>query len=160
MILQEGSLEFDFADAIDGFKFDETDRFSEHYHGLSHCMKAVDFIVELETDYLLVEVKDFHDPGQYEAPESFNKLRNDLKIKFRDSLLYRFAEEQLNKPIRYLCLMTLENPLNSRLMNELKRIVPEGVASSRWQRPLVESCIVANIDRWNQNFPKWNVRRI
>jgi len=95
MILREGGLEFDFSDAINGFKFDETDKYSETYHGLSHCMKAVDFIVELENDYLLVEVKDFHDPGQYTESESFKKLRNNLKTKFRDTLLYRFAEDQL-----------------------------------------------------------------
>ena len=160
MILREGELEFDFTDALNGFKFDETDKQSEYYHGLSHCMKAVDFIIELENDYLLVEVKDFYDPAQYHNSDSFKKLRNDLKIKLRDSMLYRFAENLLDKPIRYLCLMTLEDALNSRLMQELKRIVPEGIASTRWEKPLAKSCIVANINRWNINFPKWQVRRI
>lgn len=160
MILQEGNLKFNFTNAVDGFKFDETDKNNEHYHGLSHCMKAVDFIVELETDYLLVEVKDFHDPEQYNDSESFKKLKNNLKTKLRDSLLYRFAEDQLDKPVRYLCLMTLEDALNSRLMKEIKRIIPEGISSKRWKRPLVKSCIVANINRWNRNFPKWKVRRI
>ena len=160
MILRESGLEFDFTDAIDGFKFDEPDKQNHHYHGLSHCMKAVDFIIELQNDYLLVEVKDFHDPEQYHNSDSFKKLRNDLKTKLRDSLLYRFAEDQLDKPVRYLCLMTLEDALNSRLMKELKRIVPEGIASTKWKRSLAKSCIVANIDRWNMNFPKWKVRRI
>ncbi len=160
MILRESGLEFDFSDAINGFKFDETDKYSENYHGLSHCMKAVDFIIELENDYLLVEVKDFHDPGQYKESKSFKNLRNNLKTKFRDTLLYRFAEDQLDKPVRYLCLMTLEDALNSRLMKELKIIVPEGIASTRWKHPLAKSCIVANIDRWNKNFPKWKVRRL
>ncbi len=160
MILKEGELEFDFTDAIHGFKFDEGDKQNENYHGLSHCMKAVDFIIELENDYLLVEVKEFHDPEKYNESESFKKLKNDLKIKFRDSLLYRFAEDQLDKPVRYLCLMTLEDALNSRLMKEIRRIVPEGIPTTRWKRPLTKSCIVANVDRWNRNFPKWKVRRI
>lgn len=160
MILREGELEFDFTDALNGFKFDETDKQNKYYHGLSHCMKAVDFIIELENDYLLVEVKDFHDPEQYNDSESFNNLKNILKIKFRDSLLYRTAEDLLDKPIRYLCLMTLEDALNSRLMKELKKIVPEGIASTRWKKPLATSCIVANINRWNNNFPKWRVRRM
>ncbi len=161
MILQEGNLKFNFTDAVDGFKFDETDKNNEHYHGLSHCMKAVDFIVELETDYLFVEVKDFHNPEQYSDPESFKELKNKLKIKLRDSLLYRFGEDQLDKPVRYLCLMTLEDALNSRLMKELKRIIPEGIPpTTKWKTPLAKSCIVANIDRWKQNFPKWEVCRV
>ncbi len=105
MILIEGGLEFNFSDAIYGFKFDETDKHNEHYHGLSHCMKAVDFIIELENDYLFVEVKDFHDPERYRDSEGFKKLKNDLKIKLRDSLLYRFAEDRIDKPVRYLCLI-------------------------------------------------------
>ncbi len=46
MKLTEGELEFDFNNIIDGFKFDESDKLETHYHGLSHCMKGVDFIVE------------------------------------------------------------------------------------------------------------------
>ena len=45
---REGDLEFDFSDAIDGIKFDDAT------HCLSHCMKAVDFVVELDEKYLLV----------------------------------------------------------------------------------------------------------
>lgn len=161
MILQEGNLEFDFTDALDGYKFDESDKDKEHFHGLSHCMKAVDFIIELETDYLFVEVKDFHNPGQYNDDRSFKDLKNKLKIKLRDSLLYKFGEAQLDKPVRYLCLMTLDDALNSRLMKELKRIIPEGIPpATSWTRPLADSCIVANIERWNSNFPKWEVRRV
>ncbi len=161
MILKEGNLVFNFSDALNGYKFDETDKNKKHYHGLSHCMKAIDFIVELETDYLFVEVKDFHNPEQYDDDRNFNELRNILKTKLRDSLLYKFAENQLDKPVRYLCLMTLDNALNSRLMKELKRIIPEGIPSTTsWKRALATSCIVANIDRWNRNFPKWKVRRV
>ena len=161
MILKEGELEFNFTNAIDGYKFDETHKENKHYHGLSHCMKAVDFIVELDTDYLFVEVKDFHNPEQYNDANSFKDLKNKLKTKIRDSLLYKFGEDQLNKSVRYLCLMTLEDALNSRLMKELKRIVPEGIPSTTsWKRSLADSCIVVNIDRWNKNFPKWKVRRL
>ena len=160
MILKEGELEFNFSDALDGYKFDETDQTSEHYHGLSHCMKAVDFIIELESDYLFVEVKDFHDPRQYEEADNFKKLKNTLKTKLRDTLLYQLAKDQLDKSVRYLCLMTLDDALNSRLMKELKRIVPEGIPpTTSWKRTLADSCVVANIETWNRNFPKWAVRR-
>ncbi|MBF0232700.1 MAG: hypothetical protein HQK65_06635 [Desulfamplus sp.] len=160
MIFREGELEFDFSDAIHGFKFDETDKQSIYYHDLSHCMKAVDFIVELENDYLFVEVKDFNAPEQYDQPEQFRNLRNALKDKFRDTFLYRFAEIKVDKPIRYLCLMTLEDALISRLMKEMRRVIPEGMASARWKTAVAKSCVVANINRWNHRFPKWPVCRI
>lgn len=160
MILREGELEFDFSDAVNGFKFDETNKQSRYYHGLSHCMKAVDFVIELENDYLFVEVKDFHSPGEYNGFEKFTTLKNSLKLKYRDTLLYRFAENRLNRPVRYLCLTTLEDALTSRLMKEMRRIIPEDIASARWEAPIAKSCIVANIKRWNSKFPKWKVRRI
>ena len=54
MILTEGDLQITFNNVIVCRKFD--DRLA---HGLSHCMKAVDFIVELHDRY---EVKDPLDP--------------------------------------------------------------------------------------------------
>ena len=47
-------FELDFQDAVDVFVFDEKDKSLPTYHGLSHAMKAVDLIVELETAYLFV----------------------------------------------------------------------------------------------------------
>ncbi|MGM0419216.1 MAG: hypothetical protein ACQEQS_10885 [Thermodesulfobacteriota bacterium] len=160
MILREGSLEFYFSDAINCFKFDETDKNSHYYHGLSHCMKAVDFIVELEKDYLLVEVKDFYSPDEYEESDKFNTLANILKEKFRDTFLYRYAENKIDKPVHYLCLVNLDNALVSSLMKKIKIIVPQGIRSNRWERPLVKSCIVANTERWNSRFPKWKITRV
>jgi len=160
MILQEGDLQFTFSDALTGFKFDEPDRTNPNFHGLSHCMKAVDFIIELSDSYLFVEIKDFHDPSQYSDSNKFNELVKNLVLKFRDSFLYRWAEKKTNKPIKYLCLMELENALISRLMQELKRQLPETGPQNRWRQPVAEACIVANIDRWNTNFPEWPVTRI
>lgn len=160
MILREGDLEFCFSDAINAFKFDENDNTSKYYHGLSHCMKAVDFIVELEKYYLFVEVKDMYSPDEYYKPDKFNHLSNVLKEKFRDTFLYRYSENKLDKPVHYLCLINLENALVVTLMKRLKIILPEGLNSKRWERPLAKSCIVANIERWNSRFPKWEVKRI
>lgn len=161
MKLQEGDLEFDFKDAIKGFKFDETDKNKDYYHGLSHCMKAVDFILELENAYLFVEVKDFNDPENYgEKNDKFNSLKKVLKEKYRDSFLCRWAEGKVDKPIKYLCLLTLENALISRMIKELRIQLPEGNKNPRWHQSIVSGCVVANIERWNKNFPKWPVRRI
>ncbi|MGB5157331.1 hypothetical protein [Desulfobacterium sp. N47] len=64
MKVNTDGFEFDFTDAIDAFVFDEKDNSKQTYHGLSHAMKAVDLIVELENEYLFVEVKDFHAPNE------------------------------------------------------------------------------------------------
>lgn len=65
MTFTEGTLQIDIADAVDGRKFDGED------HGLN-CMKAVDFIVELEDSYLFIELKDPDDPEA--APERREKF--------------------------------------------------------------------------------------
>jgi len=124
MKIEVDGFEFDFQDATDAFVFDEKDRSSSTYHGLSHAMKAVDLIVELENDYLFVEVKDFHAPDEYYDGNCFNHLREVLKQKYRDSFLYRWAEKKMDKPIRYLCLLTLDNALVSRMNKEIRLHIP------------------------------------
>lgn len=166
MKIAVGGFEFDFTDALDAFVFDDAT------HGLSHAMKAVDLVVELEENYLFVEVKDFESPDEY-APESvtdetgsadqrksLNHLKQRLKYKFRDSYLYRLAERRIDKPVRYLCLLTLENALLSVLNKELKADLPVGRAGPRWHDELARSCTVLNLERWNRNFPKWPVKRL
>ena len=113
-------FDFDFMDAIDAFVFDEKDKNLPTYHGLSHAMKAVDIIVELENDYLFIEVKDFYSPDDYEKGDCFNHLRNVLKYKYRDTFLYRWAERKIDKPVRYICLLALENALSVALRARTK----------------------------------------
>ncbi|WP_300460127.1 hypothetical protein [Desulfobacula sp.] len=152
-------FDFEFEDAIDVFVFDEKDKNLPNYHGLSHAMKAVDLIVELENDYLFIEVKDFNEPDDYFDGNYFNHLREVLKQKYRDTFLYRWAENKINKPIRYLCLLTLDNALTSRMNKEIKKQLPVGRPISRWEKAIAQSSVVVNIDRWNHNFPKWPVNR-
>lgn len=161
MRIEVDGFEFDFTDAIDVFVFDEADKTKPMYHGLSHAMKAVDLIVELEDAYLFVEVKDFHSPKNYRDSNHFNHLRESLKGKYRDSWLYRWAENKVDKPIRYLCLLTLENALVSRMNKEMRKQLPPGIpVSSRWQRAIADACVVLNLKRWNSNFSAWPVSRI
>ncbi|MCD4719520.1 MAG: hypothetical protein K8S13_06625 [Desulfobacula sp.] len=152
-------FDFEFEDAIDAFVFDEKDKHLPNYHGVSHAMKAVDLIVELANDYLFIEVKDFHDPDEYQDGDYFNHLRESLKYKYRDTFLYRWAENKIDKPIRYLCLLTLDNALITRMNKEIKKQLPVGRAISRWEQSIAKSSVVVNIERWNNNFPKWSVRR-
>lgn len=152
-------FDFDFMDAIDAFVFDEKDKNLPTYHGLSHAMKAVDIIVELENDYLFIEVKNFYSPDDYQSGDCFNHLRNVLKYKYRDTFLYRWAERKIDKPVRYICLLTLENALISRMNKEIRIQLPLSRPVERWERSIVDSCVVLNKERWNHNFPKWPVSR-
>ena len=174
MIIRADGFEFDFPEALDAFVFDEKDRSQPHYHGLSHAMKAVDLVVELPTHTLFVEMKDFHIPDDYDFRNAgtgsdgqdrrshFNHLQKVLIDKVRASWLYRWAEqtrEMPEKPVKYLCVLTLDTPVLSPLAKELRQKIPVGRAGPRWQRPLVEACIVLNPERWNHVFPAWRLTR-
>ncbi len=160
MTIQVDGFEFDFTNARNVFVFDETDNSKATYHGLSHAMKAVDLVVELDSDYLFVEVKDFHDPEQYLESKSFDHLREVLKYKYRDTFIYRLAERKADKPVHYCCLLTLDNALISLMNKEMRKQLPCGTPISRWRLPVAAGCAVLNEERWNKNFPKWPVRRI
>ena len=58
----EGELQITVTDAVSARKFDGDS------HRLSHCMKAVDFIVELPDCYLFIEFKDLRTPQPPNEP--------------------------------------------------------------------------------------------
>jgi hypothetical protein len=161
---------FDFTDALDVFIFDEKDKNKNTFHGLP--MKAVDIIVELQDEYLFIEIKNYDatvdlnmklslDNNELDDEQKrLNWLKNYLKYKYRDSYLFRHAEDKVDKPIHYLCLINFENALNSFLQKTLKRELPVGIASKRWKKEIASSCQVLNLDKWNKLFPKWPAARI
>ncbi len=168
-IIEADGFKFRFEDALDVFVFDEQDNSKPTFHGAP--MKGVDIIAEFKEAYVYVELKDFEDPTIYDIlseatdeeknsrQHSFKWLKNYLKYKFRDSYLYRHAEHKVEKPVHYICLITLDNALNSRMQKSLKQELPVGKASRRWVQALATSCHVVNVDKWNENFPKWPVTR-
>lgn len=175
MKVQADGFEFEFPGALDAFVFDDKLASSPHFHGLSHAMKAVDLVVELPADTLFIEVKDFHAPDDYDfrtaisrdaqtdRRQRLNHLRDVLVHKFRDTWLYRWAEHAAgapDKPVRYLCLLTLDNGLLGVMSKELRQCLPVGCAGPRWQRGLGQSCVVLNPQRWSSAFPAWALRRV
>ena len=68
---------FCFPDAVNAFKFDETDRTKDTFHGVP--MKAVDIIVELKNAYLFIEIKNYDDPADYDIKTFIDNM--DLKEK-------------------------------------------------------------------------------
>ena len=169
-VVKADGFEFRFEDALDAFVFDETDSTKTTFHGAP--MKGVDIVAEFEEAYVYVELKDYDDPSIYDVlgaatddeknsrQDSFKWLKNYLKYKFRDSYLYRHAEQKVDKPVHYVCLITFDNALNSRMQKSLKQELPVGRASRRWVQALATSCHVVNLNKWNENFPKWPVTRL
>ena len=60
MTLTVDGYRFDFPHAVDAYKFDETDRSRDNYHGVQQ-LKAVDMMVEFPKCYLWVEIKTYDD---------------------------------------------------------------------------------------------------
>lgn len=162
---------FDFTDAIHAFTFDEKDKNSAYYHGAP--MKAVDLIAEFADAYVFVEVKDYsdQDPDTYnpsltgtdeekkQRRASMKWLKNYLKYKYRDSLLFRHAEGRVDKPIHYICLMTFDNALSNTFAKALRPELPVSL-HRRWTTGIVKSCHVINFERWQKNYPAWTVTRL
>lgn len=160
MILKEGDIEFDFRGALDAFKFDEQDKTKPKFHGLSHCMKAVDFVVEYDDHYLFVEIKDPTEPTRYDSARDKSELIRNLTTKFRDTFIYRWAENKLDKPVRYQCLVELDNAQTLYLMKQLKNQLPVNKQPGRWAKSLVQLCAVSNMATWNSSYQNIPVSRL
>ena len=165
-VLQERNLQVAIDGEVDARKFDE-----ESSHGLSHCMKAVDFIIEFPDHYMFVE---FKDPRHPDAPQLSGDrfiqeflsgaLDEDLKYKYRDSFLYEWASGRAEKPVRYFVLVADEALTEAELLSRtdaLKRALPiRGPNSGLWTKLIVENCLVFNIESWNRLLPQFPLNRI
>lgn len=142
-------------------KFDGAD------HGLSHCMKAVDFVIETPGALLFIEFKD-PDAGTVETRAAWTKelsngrIDNELKTKFRDTWIYMHASGKVNKPINYLVLIALSNLSTEALSartSSLKRQIPIEGPNGPWTNPLLAGCAVHNIESWNRNYQQLTIVR-
>jgi len=109
-------------------------------------MKAIDIVAEFDEAYVFVEMKNFDDPAMYDTKTfvseeelkekrgHFKWLKNYLKYKYRDSFLFRYAEQKADKPIHYVCLLTLDNAQNTTMRKALQKELPVGLTSNRWKR--------------------------
>ena len=145
--------------------------FDDQNHGLSHCLKAVDFIIETPSHLLFIEFKDPDHPGAQEKAkvDFIAKLKSgsldlELSQKFRDTWLYKKSENKINgKPIKYLVLIACSSLAAPELMSraeELKKKLPvAGKVGQNWSW-LVEDCAVFNLESWNKTFPVMPIQRI
>ena len=163
-VLREGALELTLPRGVPGSKFDDRN------HGLSHCMKAVDFIVEEPGRVLFIEFKDpDHPRANPQARKAFLEelvsggKDDDFVRKYRDSFIYRWAEGAAEKPSTYCVLIAAQRLDEAMLLartEDLKRKLPvEGPTSGAWKRQIVHHCSVFNIETWNRHLPQYPVRR-
>ena len=164
--LKEGNLEIRFPSGTNARKFDVGPT-----HGLSHCMKAVDWIVELPDRIYFIEIKDPDNPQAqpHNKKEFAKKLLAeerdaDLIKKFRDSFVYEWACDRVGKPIHYWVVIGLDALNEAELLNgkdALERQLPVcGPSSGEWKRNVVESCSVFTMQTWNRSFPQFPMSRI
>lgn len=146
-------------------------RFDGDEHRLSHCMKAVDFVLELPDCYRFIEVKN---PARGRDPQAsadaylgrFTSGQVDLTLiqKYRDSLLYEWAAGRADKPVDYLVLVALDTIDDAQLLDrqdELHRLLPVRLPSGvPWKRQFVRHCGVFNIASWNLTYPQYPVERL
>ena len=163
-VLTERNLQLVLPANATGRKFDVSAT-----HKLSHCMKAVDFIVEFPTHICFVEFKDPDVSGA--KPENAEKyirqfkageFDQTLKTKFRDTWLYEYGEKRCEKPIYYLVLVAISSLTSVDLMRRteaLKRNIPLlGPNGNQW--PFAADCAVMNLERWNEIFKDMPVFRL
>ncbi len=163
-VLRERDLELSLPHGVEGRKFDDQG------HGLSHCMKAVDFIVEEPGRTLFMEFKDQDNPhAKPDKAKAFmdsvksGEIIKDLYYKYRDSFIYRWAEGAVDKPAFYYVLIAAEKldaAMLLHLTEDLKRQLPvKGPKSGQWKRRIVAGCGVFNIETWNRQLTKYRVSR-
>jgi len=142
-------------------------------HGLSHCMKAVDFIIVENDRILFIEFKDPEHPNA--KATSTQKWMNEfssgelfpiLSRKYRDSFLYEWASGNINNglPIFYLvllCISDLDDAALSTASEILRRNLPlDHPVHGKWGKKFAKDCFVLNLNAWNKQFPQYPVNRI
>lgn len=160
-MLQEGQLRISLPPSCSGRKFDD------HSHGLSHCMKAVDFIIETPNSIIFLEIKD-PDSAPPERRQAYTEelvagiVDNDLKYKFRDTWLYLHATQKLNKPVNFFVVIGLSSLTSEALAarsTALSRQLPLSGVAAGWANPLANTCKVFNIETWNRVLAEFLIVR-
>ncbi len=156
---------FDFSNALAWEKFDD-DR-----HALSHCMSAVDFVVETKSRLDLIEIKNVNRTriAAKEIRKYLKKIMegdpfiNELIPKFRDTWLYLWCEGRVTKPVRFFVYLELphEFPYQSgRLTSCLRQQMPlYGVKrTGRWKRELAHDAWILTPAEWMSAIPEFPIK--
>ena len=163
--LRERELQVSLPKSAQGRKFDD------NTHGLlGRSMKAVDWIIDLPDQVYFVEVKDLDARGAAGRKERLEYLEDleagrkdrDFVAKFRDSFIYQWACERVDKPIFYLVVIAchdLDDAMLQHRTDELRRKLPSGCPSV-WKQAIAEDVLVFNERTWNEHFGHFPMERI
>ena len=165
-VIVEGDIQISLPDNASFRRFDDSNS-----HGLSHCMKAVDYIIDLDDRIVFLEFKDpDHPKAKMKKRDAFfeelrsGKIDSDLKTKFRDSFLYEWAYGRTEKPIYFWVLIGADKLDSTQLLNRteaLKRQLPlNGPGGKPWKNVFVSGCMVMNLDSWNKQLVKFPATRL
>ena len=157
-LVWEGGICLDFSRAVSRPR-----KFDNGGHGLSHAMKAVDFIAEYHDHFVFLEVKDFRGlegPTRRAcracsraacAKKAADWLLDSLVGKFKDSWLFHSCESRVDKPARFYALLEgLDAPMLAWLTGQLEIRLPVTGLPARWRRRLAQKCGVMDIINWNR----------
>lgn len=161
-------------------------KFDDGAHGMSHCLKAVDFLRELPDAFWLVEVKDPEDshipahlkPGRVadfkatvssppsKCPHCHQVIEDYFKAtlaqKLKDTIFYLHLDERLpDKPVKYLVLAGLSSLDAAMLLNaldRLKKACGDPKQGIAWQRGYGVAFL--NLEAWNKRFPDCPAKRM
>lgn len=141
---------------------------------LPQGMKCVDVVIELEDEYIFVEIKDPSDsqtPGLAQR-KYLTKLRTneilfqELTPKARCSYTRLHLMELDNKPIRYVVVLGLD-AFDSDLQKSLLGNFADRLFGSLynemdvpWKRSFISECVVLSVDGWNERYSDWPIERI
>lgn len=162
-ILTERDLQLTLPPHVAGRRFDDPAS-----HGLSHCMKAIDFILEWPDRLVFLEIKDLDDPAARErernrfiAKLQSGQLDRDVALKGRDSFVYEWCCERVQKPIISIGLIACQALDAAQLLTRtdaLKRSLP--IRHPHWRRSFITDCLVMNLAQWHRNIPEIPIRRL
>lgn len=82
---------------------------------------------------------------------TIKRIARDLRQKYCDTFLYSYAEDKLNKPVNYICVVEGCDAAQALSLNEIMALrLPKGVPpQTKWVRPIVKNMVVVNVNGWN-----------
>ena len=162
--LIESDIYINVPDHLPAIKFDS----NEHF--LISQMQAVDFVIETQSHFLFVEIKDPDNPIADPARKAdfIQKLKSgsidkSLYTKYRDTWLYRHMNGEPYKPIKYLVLIACDSLSPAEILarqDALKRKIPVLKDKGEKWSMFIDSCTVLNIAAWNAALSQLPVGRI
>ena len=150
-----------------------TDKIHDAYHQAGFPWSDVDWVIETENDFLLVEYKNAAVPGAAN-PAKFDLSKGDIAEKVSRSLALKYYDSQhflsllqTKKPKRYICVLEFPNG-DYRIRQNMCVLVSEKILSlpgcmspiETLEKP-VESVEVLSINEWNHHplYGRYPLRR-